>query len=433
MIVFKRLLNSRFSSDLIFSYGSQGIVILAGFFQLYLINRFFGIEIFGQYSIIVATIGIFSSIVTARSSEAVTRFLKREEINANFSNAKLVIIIGLVVDTTTAFLLLALSYFVSTWFADLFLKDSTLWFELFLYAFVVFFGFLKGTFIGVLQAKEKFKIINALGALTATFNVVFIYIAYIAFGNSLKLLIFAFIASSFLSTLLASFVFYYIYRVDYVRVSVNINMHLIKEYWNFNIKTFLSSSLKAGNQNIESLVIGYFVSAQAVGLYQTLKKLVSPIAIAVQPLALLTYPKMIRYFEKGTVSKIQSLVVGITKFVLVFSIVFILSISMILEPIMSIMEVEFELSYLYYFYVMCLTMVFAAMQWWARPFANTVNPMYSVNMNLFATIYQLIVLVAFTYVWGVLGAIWALFLLQLSLAIIWFYLGKRCVSKSLHS
>lgn len=40
-----KLLNSKFKKDLIFSYFTQGVTIGFGFLQLFLINRYFGVEI----------------------------------------------------------------------------------------------------------------------------------------------------------------------------------------------------------------------------------------------------------------------------------------------------------------------------------------------------------------------------------------------------
>jgi len=79
----KKLLNSKFKKDLSFSYLAQAITISFGFLQLFLINRYFGVATFGQLAIIMSTAGIFSSLLTARSSEAVTRFFKREELKLN--------------------------------------------------------------------------------------------------------------------------------------------------------------------------------------------------------------------------------------------------------------------------------------------------------------------------------------------------------------
>ena len=55
---------------------TQGITIGLGFIQLFLINRYFGVETYGQLAIIMSTAGIFSALLTARSSEAI--FYKRD-------------------------------------------------------------------------------------------------------------------------------------------------------------------------------------------------------------------------------------------------------------------------------------------------------------------------------------------------------------------
>jgi O-antigen/teichoic acid export membrane protein len=70
----KKLINTKFKKDLAFSYFTQGITIGLGFIQLFLINRYFGVETYGQLAIIMSTAGIFSALLTARSSEAITRF-----------------------------------------------------------------------------------------------------------------------------------------------------------------------------------------------------------------------------------------------------------------------------------------------------------------------------------------------------------------------
>jgi O-antigen/teichoic acid export membrane protein len=187
--------------------------------------------------------------------------------------------------------------------------------------------------------------------------------------------------------------------------------------------------LKAGSQNIESLIIGFFVNAHAVGIYQTLRKLISPIAIIVQPLALLSYPRMIQYFEDKSVTKFQRLIIKISGFVIVFATIYSIIVTQMLEIILDIMSVQFDQIYYIYFSLMCLTMIFAAFQWWARPFSCTVNPMFSLYVNFFNTLYQAVVVVLCGYMWGLVGIITALCVLQFCLAMTWSYLGKLYVNK----
>ncbi|MFB0979582.1 MAG: oligosaccharide flippase family protein [Alteromonadaceae bacterium] len=428
--MFDKLFQNKFKKDLLFSYASQGIVILAGFAQLFLINRYFGLEVFGEFSIIVATIGIFASVVTARSSEAVTRFLKREELNSNFSNAKLTVFIGVIVDFFTALLLLLLAYFSATSFAELFLKDSKLGSELFLYAFVVFFGFLKGTAIGFFQAKERFSVINSFNALSAILNVIFIVLGIIFYDNTLKILIVSLVVSSILSWGIMFLFFLLNVRREYQKYDILYNRSLINEYWNFNLKTFLSSSLKAGNQNVENLILGYFVNAESVGIYQTIKKIISPIAILVQPLSMLFYPKMIICFELHKANEMKRLIFKATRYIAILVIVFGAIIAFNIEFIFELMKLSFNPNYSIYLYIVLSTSLITSLLWWVRIFSNTVNPTYSLYLNLMATIYQVIITSFFAYLYGLYGVMFSLLTLQLILACFWLYLGKCYVNKN---
>lgn len=426
-----KLLKNKFRASLLFSYISQGVIILAGFVQLYVINRFFGIEVFGQFSIIVATVGIFSSIVTSRSSEAVTRFLKREELNANWGNAKLTIIIGLVIDVATALLLLLLSYCFSSWFAELFLKNSALHLELFLYAFVVFFGFLKGTGMGFFQAKEQFITINIFNALGAIFNIIVLALVILFFEHSLKVLIFAFIISSSISCFFTLIILYYRFNKQFNQYPLVFNASLMKEYWHFNVKTFLSSSLKAGNQNIENLILGFFVNAESVGIYQTIKKTLSPIALAVQPLSMLIYPKMIELVEKKRFSELQHVICKLSLLVGIVALVFGVIVGSSLGFVFELIDVVYEAKYLNYFIIAFVTSLISSLFWWVRIFSNSVNPIYSLYLNLMATFFQLIITSILTYFFGLYGVLFALLLLQTILGCCWTYLGKRDVFKNI--
>jgi O-antigen/teichoic acid export membrane protein len=210
-------------------------------------------------------------------------------------------------------------------------------------------------------------------------------------------------------------------------------MHLIKEYWNFNIKTFLSSSLKAGNQNVENLILGFFVNAEVVGVYQTLKKILSPIAIAVQPLSMLSYPKMIQLFELKKIDEIQSMVSNISLFVLAVVAIYGVFINISITYIFELMVLKYQPDYYNYLIIIFFTSAVSALLWWCRIFSNTVNPVYSLHMNLLATFYQLIFVSICADLYGLQGVLLALLLLQIILGSCWIYLGKRYVYKNIQS
>ena len=70
--------------------------------------------------------------------------------------------------------------------------------------------------------------------------------------------------------------------------------------------------------------------------------------------------------------------------------------------------------------------------WWVRAFSNTVNPNYSIYMNLFATMYQLSVTVISTYYFGFIGMIIAIILMNLFILGFWLLKGYKYVYTYIH-
>jgi len=430
----KKLLNSKFKKDLLFSYITQAVTVSFGFIQLFLINRYFGVEIYGQLAIIISTVGIFSSLLTARSNEAVTRFFKREELNKNFENAKLVLLIGFTIDFITAVLLVVLIYFLSNVIASTFLKDVNLSDEIVIYSLITFFIFLRGTLMGYLQSKEMFVNINMINIIESFFKVCgLLIVIYLFSSNSLAVIVYVFLFASLISFVYAFFIFFKSYIKEYLLTKITFNQTLLKEYWNFNIKTFFSSSLKAGNQNIDNLIVGYFLNSETVGIYQVLKKILSPIMIVATPFSMLVYPKLIHYFETNQKDKFKHIITKVSFYILLISISYILISHIFLIDIFQLMNIEFDNIYNVYFLLVSSLYILTSQMWWVRAFSNTVNPNYSIYMNLFATIFQLTITILLSKYFGFIGMLISLILMNLIILIFWFRKGYKYVYTYIHT
>jgi O-antigen/teichoic acid export membrane protein len=430
----KKILNTKFKKDLLFSYITQAITVSFGFIQLFLINKYFGVETYGQLAIIISTAGIFSSLLTARSSEAVTRFFKREELNKNFENAKFVLLIGFTIDFITAILLVALIYLFSNFIATIFLKNLNLSDEIIIYSFITFFLFLRGTLIGYLQSKEMFVKINIISIVESLFKVFGLLIAIYFFKfSSLKAVIYVFFFASLVSFLFAIFIFLKSYFREYFTVKIIINKSLLKEYWSFNIKTFFSSSLKAGNQNIDNLIIGYFLNAEVVGIYQILKKVLSPIMIIATPFSTLVYPRLINYFETNQKEKFKNIIIKISVYILFISMTYVLISYIFLSYIFRLMNIEFYDIYNNYFLLVAILYILTSQMWWVRAFSNTVNPNYSIYMNLFATIFQLTVTILLSNYFGFIGMLISIVFMNIIILSFWFRKGYKYVYTYIHT
>jgi len=425
----RKFVNSKFKKDLSFSYITQALTIIFGFAQLFLINKYFGVNVYGQLAIIISTAGIFSSLLTARSSEAVTRFFKREELNKKFENAKFVLFVGLGIDFITAILLVMLIYSLSHFIADTFLKDNTLSHEIIIYSFITFITFLKGSIMGYMQSKGMFVQINIINIIESAAKILFL-VLFIFILNKLFLIdiIYVFLISSIVSFLYTISIFLKSYIVEYKSVLLKFNKPLLKEYWSFNIKTFLSSSLKAGNENIDNMLIAYFLNAQIVGIYQIIKKILLPISMLSMPFSMLIYPRLIHFFETEQKEKFKNIIIKISTYILLIGILYSLFAYVLLDNIFALMVVEFNETYSYYYILIAVTSIItSSLLWWVRIFSNTVNPSYSLYMNLFATFYQLTITIYMTKIFALEGLLISFMIMNILIFIYWIKKGQEYV------
>jgi len=416
----KTLYKTKFRQDLLFSYMAQIVNIILGFLQVFLINKFLGVEIYGALMIIVASAGMFSLLLDARSSESVTRFFTREFLLNNLSNAKFILFVGFIIDMVFALLLVIIIYFFSDLIAKIFMKDSTLSFEVFLYAFVVFFTFLRGTILGYLQSLKMFTQINFMSMFELVLkNLLLIYMILTHENNSLETILLIYICSSFLVYIYALIIFVKNFKKLFIGVTICMNYEILKEYWHFNLKTFISSSLKAGNQNIDTLLIAYFINAEMVGIYQVIKKILSPINFIIKPFSMLVYPKLIKYFENKEVEKFKKLLFRITSYILLVVVVYNIVIFIGIEYILNILNIHFLPEYNILLILMFIISTVSSTMWWARIFSNVVNPNYSLYMNLFATCYQLSVTIFLVYIFGLMGMLGSIIIMHCILLFYW--------------
>lgn len=423
-----KFLNSKFKKDLIFSYFTQSLTIFFGFFQIFIINRYFGIESYGQLTIIISTAGIFSALLTARSSEAITKFFTREILHNNLHNAKFILFLGFTIDIVTAFLLVLAMYVLSDFIAHTFIKNIQLSNEVFLYSLVVFFGFLRGTFFGYFQSKEMFFWINSITTFESFVKIILlVVIVFILDKNSLEAIIYTLILSSLLSYVYTFLLFTKYYRQEFKEIHFEKNKLIAKEYWDFNIKTFFSSSLKAGNQNIDNLIIAYFLNSQIVGIYQVLKKMLSPIQIIASPFASLAYPKMVHFFETNQKAKFYDLIIRISFYIFIAALFYTFILYFVKNKLLDYMHIVFLPDYNLYFSMLALLTILNSQMWWIRAFSNTVNPNYSIYINVFATFFQLSVTLIMSKLYGLNGMLVSMNAMNLLILGYWFTKGYKYI------
>ncbi|MEL7357731.1 MAG: oligosaccharide flippase family protein [Cyanobacteria bacterium J06560_6] len=377
-------ISSEFIGSLFSTYTSQVVSLLSSFLQVILINRNFGVDIYGQLVVVASTAGFFSSLLTARSSETVALFFKREQLEGNDESSKFILFLGLFVDLLTAVVLVLLIYALSNFIATAFLQDSDLSDEITLYSYITFFVFLRGPFLGYLKAKEMFLQINIVTMVESVTKVFLIAILiFYTTQLDLKRIVAAFLIASIAAFLVTIIFASASYAEDYKRdrFVVKFNRRLLKEYWNFNLKTFASSTLKAGSGNIDNLVLGYFLNAESAGVYQTMRKLFFPLSFLTSPLSMLMLSKMITAYKKKQFKKLNKIISNTNRCLVAPICLISVAVYFLARPYLRYQNIKIADDFNIVFSLMLLYFVLSAFQWWIRNFVVMHRPAIPIYTN----------------------------------------------------
>ena len=399
------MINKHFKINTLITYGANAIVMGSGFILMFMINKYAGVKTYGELAIIVSTAGIIASLLTARSGEAVTRFFVREKILNNMQNAKLIVVTGLSVDFILGILVFLFFYMLSDTIASKFLDRPELAWSVWIYGFITISTFVRGSMIGYFQSHEFFRVINSIQILEAMLKVGFLLISFFILNHiNINYIIYSYILASFFVTLYVSIVFFYRFLKEFKSISINCNKTLIKEYFDFNMKTFFSTTLKAGNSNIDNLILGYFTDTKTVGIYQSLKNILTPINFIATPFGMMTVSKLTKLYNEKKFLEFKNLIKTITLKILQISLVVSLVLYVLLPYILQILNIDnITFSYQIVFIAMILYSLLTVSMWWSRIFATIVNPMMSVYGGLFLLLYNFTIMVLLTYKFQIYG------------------------------
>lgn len=381
------------------------ITTFLGFYLMLISTRYGDISTYGSFIILKSTSGFIGNLLSMRSSEAVTKFCKESEVNNDFKRAKSAIIVGFVSDIVIATLILFSIYLFSNFISVSFLKEPNLDYLVVIFGLTSFFAYLRGTIIGYLQVRDRYLNINILVSIESV-----LIIAYITFivlnGDKIILndLVYAHVVSYFFILFGFVFVFSMHYREHYKHVPCVINYMFVKEYLVFSMKTFTSTLLKAGNKNIDSLVISYLMTSSEVGYYQAIKKCFSLIEVVAQPWTMLSYSKLVGYYTERNIVKLKGYILQVTLKITIFSVLIGTPILYFIEDILKIIDGEIQGEVYAISSLLLLGYLTSASVWWGRVFSNVVNPNLSIYSNFGSLLYNLSVMYLLVKFFGILGA-----------------------------
>lgn len=417
---------SKFKKDVLFSYFTQGIALSTSFVNFFLITQFAGLEVYGQYAVLAASLGFISAIVMVRSGESVVKFYKTEVIKGDLSKAKAYLLYGFLFDLVTAVFLLLLVYVTTGVIAEYLLKSKELESSVLIFSLINISVLLRGTCLGYFQSKERFNLINGLKVFESVLISVALFVALSQFGSSLHNVINAYIVAS-TSSLLLFYLYYFVYASRESTTRAQIDKSSFQKYFRFNFVTFFSSGLKAGNKSYDGIVLAYFTSPVVVGVYSILKKFFMPAEMLVQPFRNILYPKVVKFWELDEKQKLRILIrtisVRLVFVVMAYGGVLYLCSGLIF----NLFNIEGQIDG-YIILLFSVTYTLMTSMWWTRIFSNTVNPVYSLVAGAFSTVYQLLVSTLAVYYFGLVGLICSMLSVNVLLFVYWRRLLKNVLA-----
>jgi len=389
---------------MLITYMANAFTLISGFGSMYIITNYTSVEVYGILAIIAATSGILTNLVSARTSEAIVRFVKEEMIKGNKENIKLILFIGFFIDIFIGLIILGLFYLLANFIATTFIKDASYTYEVWIYSFITFFTYIKGVPYGLMQTKEKFMIINSF-TIVENFLKIVLLVFIVFYLKEIKLIdiIYVQILVSIVSFIMFLSYFIKIYKKEYLEIPLRKDTELIKRYWSFNIKTFTSSFLKAGNQKLDTLILGYFIDPKTVGIYEIIKKIVAtPLGFLASPFNLLYYSKLVELYTNKKYDEFKGLIYNITLKITLISIVYLAFLLMLSSYLIDIFDLLLKVDILR-LYIILLAPYAIPYFWWGRVFSNAVDPMYSIYTNALYMFLYFTLVIMLTYQFELIG------------------------------
>ena len=380
MILFKKLKDKLGSI-----YFYSALTSLIGAFLSFLYVKSAGYEEFGLFVLLMSLIGVMLDIVSSRTSEGVTYFSKLNHGRKDviFSGCTFDIII-----TVAFFFVVGVFYFNYHQLDALSNIESD---AILLYGLYPLTRILFGTTQGLLIADGRYNdviIINFISSLIRLLSTFFI-IYSTKLNHTGIALTYAISTIVFIPLLIRT-----LYLSQFWCFS---SRKIVRGFFSYSIKTFLSSLVKSGNKKIDNLIIGFFIGPAFLGLYELCKKIVLPITFLVNPLSNIYFPAFVTNYASGNFEKIKNVIKKSSFYILTMQLIyaFITFLAITYLPIGIFDGYEFDEIIFVYLSVL-ISFSFIQHTWWCRPFSNSVDPKLSLYVNLLMTLGYLCICLLYT-------------------------------------
>jgi len=394
------------------TYSFKGIEILVSLIFFLLVTKNFGVEIYGQYILVISFVKLISNLFRVPTGYGIIFYGNNSKFNLNALK-----IYFHFIDVLSAILSISLIIIIFHHFYDYFKIPKEFEIFVFYYAIVASINNLKSTLIGVFQLYEKIKLINYLNILPILADILLLVLLFEKL-NPLEVIFYAKFLGWTTSFILMIFTYIFFSKKKSFKIEY-LNYSQIKTINKFLTKTYLNNILRSNFDQYQNLIINYFSGPLLLGVFNSIKKIMMPLSLLETSLNFIYQNKTnILISKNAATNEFKLLFKKPNQLVFIFSFLFLSALVFLNKTIMSFLEIQFD-NILTISIMIALVYIGKVFQWWILSFSISKKINMTIFFNLFLNLYYLLIVSTVFYFLDFYGFIVSIFILEIFINLFW--------------
>lgn len=268
--------------------------------------------------------------------------------------------------------------------------------------------------MGVIQFFGKFTILALVKNIELILRFLLMFLFYYLGYKSLISLTYVLVIPSIVTFFISFCIVKFNKEIQLGFISICFsNKKSIFFYW-FSWQNFLSTVIKAGNKQIDSLIVAKFISVSYVGIYDLVKKFITPINLISNVLSINMLTEIIKSNggKSNLYTKIKRINIKLSLVLFCWTCVLII----ITPLIQKLLSIQYSITI---FIGLIIVNFLNQTMWWTRAFSTAYNQKLSIYFNTLASVLSCTILLILVFKWGIWGLIGGLFFIRILLYYFW--------------
>jgi O-antigen/teichoic acid export membrane protein len=353
---------------------------------MYVVNHYSGVSFYGELMFFLSISTILFSFFSFGTRETVTKIMKSH--NKDIS----VLLSGFILDLFSSFIIILLIYFFGGRILLFFkLYNSNLFHTSKLIAIYTVFFICQSSFMGFLKYYNKLLIINIASIFQNIMNVLIVAFFILNDDATQNNLILAYVISTFCGLLGLIFGVLFFVKFKIEKFSFQTFLNSFGKLYDLSKLYFMASTAKIGVKNFENILLMKFLGSEAVGIYQTLLKLLSPISLLSAPIGANYQRTMIDFYVENKYQEQKDLIFKITKNLLIIASIYILIVMFFVDFYLDFQKIKkIEYSEVLIFLLGILSLLQTSI-WWSGNFILSHLPKLPIYTNAMTSVLNILI------------------------------------------